>query len=70
MNVVWLYAEKSKDDSSTKRLAANKQASAKTQLAVGGRSSSSAVASASQSPPLGYLLAAISLLLVSMTKTR
>jgi hypothetical protein len=50
-------------------LAANKQASAKTQLAVGGRSSSSAVA-ASQSPPLGYLLAAISLLLVSMTKTR
>jgi hypothetical protein len=69
MNVVWLYAEKSKDDSSTKRLAANKQASAKTQLAVGGRSSSSAVA-ASQSPPLGYLLAAISLLLVSMTKTR
>ncbi|XP_046451650.1 hemicentin-1-like isoform X1 [Daphnia pulex] len=63
------WDEKSKDDSSTKRLAANKQASAKTQLAVGGRSSSSAVA-ASQSPPLGYLLAAISLLLVSMTKTR
>lgn len=55
-------AEKSKDESSTKRLAVNKHASAKTQLAVGGRSSSAVDISS-------WFLSTLCIL-VSMTKTR
>ena len=68
-NICLLVAEKSKEDSSTKRLAANKQASTKTQLAVGGRSVSSAAASQTWSAVIIGLLPAVTLL-VSMTKTR